>query len=243
MDGSGIPEALARTPGALDGHDRLFRIVYYGEALRAICEHVSETLISGPQEPLLELLGDAYDHLSQVRSSFGPEEFSLYVMSLMVGLCDDPDEARQFRLGAAEYILRSAVNLPAEYVGIVREAEDVLRSFKGPDTNAIRSGARRLLSHDPETRDTERRGNSSGRRSEMDQAHPPRHGPAEPQQATPSARRRSSPRPRERVATFERIAIAAFLAGWLGLVLAFAFGDLDFSAEDMSSNGDRSGQM
>ena len=46
--------------------------------------------------------------MSDTRDNFGPEEFTLFVMSKMLGLCDDVDEARLFQIGAAKYILKSA---------------------------------------------------------------------------------------------------------------------------------------
>jgi hypothetical protein len=237
MDGSGIPEGLARTPGALEGHDRLYRIIYYGEALRAISEHASETLISGPQEPMLELLGDAYDHLSQVRPGFGPEEFALYVMSLMMGLCDDPDEEQQLRVGAADYIVRSAVKLPAEYCGIVREAEEVLRNHRGPEEDAVRAGARRLLSQQSTRSDAPNTDRRSNRGSKAVSTRRAEDRAAASDQSVPSPVTRRARRKSGRIAAFERVAVAVFLFGWLVLVLAFAFGGLELPASDLSSAG------
>jgi hypothetical protein len=48
MDGSAVVIPSAKPPAGLAREDALFRIVYYGEALRAMTEHVSDSLISGP---------------------------------------------------------------------------------------------------------------------------------------------------------------------------------------------------
>jgi hypothetical protein len=81
MDGSTIVIPSAAAPSGLAREDALFRIVYYGEALRAITEHVNDTLISGPCGPMIEMLDDAFDTMSETRDTFGPEEFTLFVMS------------------------------------------------------------------------------------------------------------------------------------------------------------------
>jgi hypothetical protein len=100
---------------------------HYGEALRAMTEHVSDSLISGPCVPMIEMLDEAFDTLSSKRDSFGPEEFTLFVMSKMLGLCDDADEARQFQVGAAQYILKSAKALPDTYKPVIDDARQLLR--------------------------------------------------------------------------------------------------------------------
>ncbi len=127
MDGSAVVIPTATPPGGLAREDALFRIVYYGEALRAMTEHVSDSLISGPCVPMIEMLDEAFDRMSETRDSFGPEEFTLFVMSKMLGLCDDVDEARQFQVGAAQYILKSADALPEAYCAVVDDARQMLR--------------------------------------------------------------------------------------------------------------------
>jgi hypothetical protein len=127
MDGSTVVIPTAKPPAGLAREDALFRIVYYGEALRAMTEHVSDTLISGPCVPMIEMLDEAFDRMSQTRDSFGPEEFTLFVMSKMLGLCDDVDEARQFQVGAAQYILKSADSLPEAYQAVIDDARQMLR--------------------------------------------------------------------------------------------------------------------
>jgi hypothetical protein len=127
MDGSAVVIPSAKPPAGLAREDALFRIVYYGEALRAMTEHVSDSLISGPCVPMIEMLDEAFDTLSSKRDSFGPEEFTLFVMSKMLGLCDDADEARQFQVGAAQYILKSAKALPDTYKPVIDDARQLLR--------------------------------------------------------------------------------------------------------------------
>ena len=127
MDGSTVVIPSAKPPAGLAREDALFRIVYYGEALRGMTEHVSDSLISGPCVPMIELLDEAFDTLSSKRDSFGPEEFTLFVMSKMLGLCDDADEARQFQVGAAQYILKSAEALPDTYKSVIDDARKMLR--------------------------------------------------------------------------------------------------------------------
>lgn len=254
MDGSGIPDATAGQVGALGGHDTLLRVVHYGEALRAIAEHVSDSLTSGPPETMLDLLADAYGHLSRVRPEFSPEEFALYVMSLMLGLCDDAEEARRFRIGAAAYIVRSAVRLPADYQGIVREAEEMLRISGHGDGDAIAAGARRLVS--PEFRGTEdgdgrslppegessigrgmnRPDGAAGRRRAH--ARPEGRGrPGDAQAARPTGVRRRPIGKKAGRGRLERVALVAFVAGWLVLVLAYAFGGLDLPPQDQTWSG------
>lgn len=129
MDGSSIARPMGLVSTSVGGQqDTLFRIVYYGEALRAMTEHVSDALISGPCEPMIGMLDDAYDRFAEARESFSPEEFTLYVMSQMLSLCEDAEEARQFRLGAATYIIRSASALPEDYAPIIADAQQMVRA-------------------------------------------------------------------------------------------------------------------
>jgi hypothetical protein len=46
-------------------------------------------------------------------------------MSKMLGMCDDADEARQFQVGAAQYILKSADALPDTYKPVVDDAQQI----------------------------------------------------------------------------------------------------------------------
>lgn len=126
MDGSNLSDRTVGEFLHLDRPDALFRVVYFGEALRAVTEYVSDTLITGPHGPIMSLLDDAFDRMSIARPSFGPEEFSLFVMSLLAGLSDDEHDTKQLRLGAAQYILSVAAKLPAEYEEIVAEARQLL---------------------------------------------------------------------------------------------------------------------
>jgi hypothetical protein len=139
MDGSAVVIPSAKPPAGLAREDALFRIVYYGEALRAMTEHVSDSLISGPCVPMIEMLDEAFDTLSSKRDSFGPEEFTLFVMSKMLGLCDDADEARQFQVGAAQYILKSAKALPDTYKPVIDDARQLLRRSALTHVTAARS--------------------------------------------------------------------------------------------------------
>jgi hypothetical protein len=127
MDGSAVVIPSAKPPAGLARENALFRIVYYGEALRAMTEHVSDSLISGQCAPMIEMLDDSFDTLSDKRDSFGPEEFTLFVMSKMLGMCDDAAEARQFQVGAAQYILKSADALPGTYKPVIDDAREMLK--------------------------------------------------------------------------------------------------------------------
>lgn len=104
----------------------LRRIIYYGEALRAVSTYLSNDLIDGPFEPIVAQLSDAFDRLAAERPGFTPEEFTLYFMSVLLGLSEDPEETRKIKLGSARYILKSAAALPAEFNLIVKDARALL---------------------------------------------------------------------------------------------------------------------
>lgn len=106
----------------------LRRIIYYGEALRAVSVFISESLIAGPADPMVELLADAFERLEAERPGFSPEEFSLYFMSVLLGLTDDADESRQIQRGSAQYIVKSAEVLPPEFGPIVADAKALLEA-------------------------------------------------------------------------------------------------------------------
>lgn len=127
MDGAGNAEAYALEQGRLDGPDALIRLIHYGAALRAMSDHVDERLVTGPAGPMLDLLDHAYDRFILARTTLRAEEFTLFVMSLMLSLCDDPDEERKLRIGAARYMVMVSSRLPRRYVPIVDGARQLLR--------------------------------------------------------------------------------------------------------------------
>lgn len=133
MDGTQLIAQDTPLPGGLARPDALKRIVFYGEALRAMTDHVSDALITSPCVPMIDMLDDAYDRMSETRPGFTPEEYTLYVMSQMLGLCEDADEKRQFQIGAAQYIVKAAGTLPEAYGPIVADARLLLRK-SGIDT-------------------------------------------------------------------------------------------------------------
>ncbi len=126
MDGSGIGESYAVETGRFDNPDGLIRLIHYGAALRAVAEHVDERLVTGPSGPMLDLLDHAFDRFMQARPTFRIEEFSLFVMSLMLNLCEDEAEAQRVRVGSARFILLSAPKLPRDYAPIIAGARRML---------------------------------------------------------------------------------------------------------------------
>ncbi|MDG4647457.1 hypothetical protein P6F26_03290 [Roseibacterium sp. SDUM158017] len=207
MDGSSISEPEGLAFGPFSGPDALFRIVYYGEALRAMTEHVSDTLITGPCAPMLSLLDDAFDRFSEAKDSFGAEEFTLYVMSLMLNLCEDEDEARQFRIGAAQYIVKSSPTLPADYASIVSEARRMLRAHERTERAAMPAPAPTR----PAT-----------------PTAPPRVAERRTAPTTASRKRERPARSTSAFADFLSTAVlAVFVGGMLGLYLFYAFSDVD----------------
>lgn len=102
------------------------RIICYGEALRALADHVSNQFLTGPYAPMVNLLEDAYDRFTKSRVTCAPEEFTIFVMSLLLDLCEDAEEAMALRQGAARYILKVAPNLPDDYAGIITSARKLL---------------------------------------------------------------------------------------------------------------------
>jgi hypothetical protein len=126
MDGSRTVLGYWLGSDGLPYSDTLSRIICYGEALRAVTDHVSDQLITGPYEPMIDLLDDAYDRFSKSRVTYSPEEFSIFLMSLLLDLCEDEAEASKLKHGAARYILKSAPILPDEYAGIIEGARRIL---------------------------------------------------------------------------------------------------------------------
>lgn len=112
--------------GSASEDQGILRIIYFGEALRAVQSYVSETLLSGPSEPMIDVLDGAFDRLSEIRSGFTPEEFTTYYMSILLELCEDADEARQLRRGAMRYMLASAAALPVEFSSVLEDARRLL---------------------------------------------------------------------------------------------------------------------
>jgi hypothetical protein len=128
MDGSHTVLGCWLGSEGLPYSNTLSRIICYGEALRAVTDNVSDQLITGPHEPMVDLLDDAYDRFSKSRSTYLPEEFAIFVMSLLLDLCEDAEETSKLKHGAARYILKSAPILPEGYAGIIEGARRILSS-------------------------------------------------------------------------------------------------------------------
>lgn len=128
MDGSHTVLGHLLGSDGLPYSPTLSRIICYGEALRAVNDHVSDQIITGPYEPMIDLLDDAYDRFARSRVTYAPEEFAIFVMSLLLDLCKDEQEASKLRLGAARYILRSAPILPDDYAAIIESARRIYRT-------------------------------------------------------------------------------------------------------------------
>ncbi|MBF9031725.1 hypothetical protein HKCCE3408_15090 [Rhodobacterales bacterium HKCCE3408] len=139
MDGatSALP-GLPADSGVLSDNG-LIRLLYFGEALEALSDLVSDDLLYGPSEPMIALMADAFDRMALERPDFSKTEFTLYVMSILLGLCEDPEEAKNMKIGAAKYMLAAARKLPSEYSPMMGDARKFLAaSTAGTDPN-IRS--------------------------------------------------------------------------------------------------------
>jgi hypothetical protein len=134
-------------PATREDDQELIRTIYFGEALRAIQTYVSETLLSGPSEPMLDLLGEAFERLRNARSEFTPEEFTTYYMSMLLDLCQDADETRRLKSGAMHYMLASAAALPPDFSSLVEEARRLLVADGGTlvETDDMRSASSHRL--------------------------------------------------------------------------------------------------
>jgi len=133
--------------GSASEDQGILRIIYFGEALRAVQTYVSETLLSGPSEPMIDVLDAAFDRLSDIRSGFTPEEFTTYYMSILLELCEDADEARRLRRGAMRYMLASASALPPEFSSVLEDARRLLAAEgmgKSDHVDPHRSSSQRL---------------------------------------------------------------------------------------------------
>jgi hypothetical protein len=111
------------------GDEPLWRLVCYGEALRAVMDHVGERFLPEPADAVLTLLDTAFDHLSDVRVDFPPEEFTLLVLSRLLATCKDSREARAFQRGAVRYITCAAPSLPPDYDTVVEDARHLMRGY------------------------------------------------------------------------------------------------------------------
>lgn len=126
---SGLSRVPARiVDGVLHPKTGLIRIIHFGEALRAVHAYISEDLIARRPEPIVDLLATAFDRLEVERPGFFPEEFTLYFMSILLGLSDDPKEAHKIRIGSARYIVKSASVLPPDFAPIIADARKLLSS-------------------------------------------------------------------------------------------------------------------
>jgi len=120
-----------------DDDQTLLRTIYFGEALRAVQTYVSDSLLSGASEPMIDLLGEAFERLLRSRSGFTPEEFTTYYMSMLLDLCEDAEEASRLRLGAMRYLLASEPALPTEFSSVIEDARRWLLAESGKDTEDV----------------------------------------------------------------------------------------------------------
>jgi len=104
----------------------LMRIIVYGEALRAVATYLGTQLIAPPYGATLDLLDDAYARMARQRGQFSPEDFGVYVMSLMLEFAEDEEDVRQVRLGAARYVLDVKERLAPDLQMLADDARETL---------------------------------------------------------------------------------------------------------------------
>ncbi len=121
----------------------LMRIIVYGEALRAVATYLSTQLIAPPYGATLDLLDDAYARMARQRGAFSPEDFGVYVMSLMLEFAEDEEDVRQVRAGAARYVLDVKSRLAPDLQMLAEDARatlaetGLLEKPAGPDDRFV----------------------------------------------------------------------------------------------------------
>lgn len=118
----------------LRASNELFRTIAYGEALRAAATYLSSKLLEPPTAPTLDLLDDAYERMTRRRSTFSPEDFGLYVLSLILELAEAEaeEDAQRVRIGAARYLLDVTPCLAPDLQALAADARRILAEA-GPE--------------------------------------------------------------------------------------------------------------
>ena len=112
----------------------------FGEALLAISRFSDLDFASPPSEHILELLDAAYTHMSQVRPNFTPEDFSLYVFSLLLECCQSDDERSKLKLAASKYLIGKSSRLSADFRALADHASSVVARAASGQTGANERG-------------------------------------------------------------------------------------------------------
>lgn len=181
MDGTHL-SVTNESRGAVvpDGPDAISRIISFGHALRTISEYLSEEFFEGAPEPTLAMMHGAYDRLAARRPDFTPEEFTLLVMSTLLGRCTDPVEAKRFRRGAAAYILRAAPKLPDDYAPIIDDARRMMareRRTEPPVPDPVAAASAIVVAPEPAARPAPRPEPSPAPRAKAPRPEPPANAP------------------------------------------------------------------
>ncbi|MEM9426858.1 MAG: hypothetical protein AAGA06_09155 [Pseudomonadota bacterium] len=116
------------TPGVTED----FRAVCYSEALTAIGHYISEDLVSPPDEETLRFLGTALVRMMGERQDFGPEDFTLYSMSVLHHDMASDDDVQEIRRGAMRYLLDVKDRLSPEFQSLEEDARAFLRETPDP---------------------------------------------------------------------------------------------------------------
>lgn len=116
------------TPGVPED----FRAVCYSEALTAIGRYISEDLVSPPDEETLRFLGNALVRMMGERQDFGPEDFTLYSMSVLHHDMASDDDVQEIRRGAMRYLLDVKDRLSPEFQSLEEDARAYLRETPDP---------------------------------------------------------------------------------------------------------------
>ena len=70
----------------------------------AVSAYTELDIVSPPDAQIIELLDCAYDQITSMRRSVSPEDFTVYVFSLLLVCCRDEDEMAAVRSGARVYM-------------------------------------------------------------------------------------------------------------------------------------------
>jgi len=121
------PSVTPVTGNSIECEDAISRQhICEGAALRAVADYSGLDFATPPSPAVLSLIDAAYEHLVSIRPWATPQDFTVYIFSLLRECCVDMQEEDELKIAAAHYIVDNVDYLSADFAELEPGARNLL---------------------------------------------------------------------------------------------------------------------